>query len=937
MTDEPTAAERYADYRRHRSHPMYRDFTAGYDFALDDFQARACHEIEEGRGVLVAAPTGSGKTVVGEFAVHLALAEGRKCFYTTPIKALSNQKYADLVARHGVDQVGLLTGDNTVNGEAPIVVMTTEVLRNMLYAGSRTLLGLGYVVMDEVHYLADRARGAVWEEVIIHLPESVTLVSLSATVSNAEEFGEWLATVRGETTTIVEERRPVPLYQHVMVGRRLHDLFASSDVDAAAGFVKEGAPVNGELMKVARDDWAATRIKDRRSTRGSGGNGRRGGSGGPRQVGNGRRVWIPSRAEVVDRLEREGLLPAIVFIFSRVGCDAAVTQCLSAGVKLTTPAERDTIFAIVEEQCADLPLDDRHVLGYHDFLDGLTRGVAAHHAGMLPAFKQVVEMLYLRGLCKVVFATETLALGINMPARTVVIEKLSKWNGETHADITPGEYTQLTGRAGRRGLDTEGHGVVLWQPGMNPTEVAGLASTRTYPLRSSFRPSYNMAVNLVHQFGRARSRELLEQSFAQFQADKAVVGLARQVRKAEDALDGYAEAATCHLGDFMEYAGLRRRISDLEKGASKARRSDRRQEAIDSLSRLKPGDVIQVPTGKFAGYAVVVDPGFSDEGPRPYVVTAERQARRLAMIDFPTPVEPVARLKVPRNFSGRNPQMRRDLASALRDKTHGLAPPPPSRTRDRDASAGSSLSGDDAEIAAARTALKAHPCHGCDDREDHARWAERWFKLRRDTETLQRRIERRTNTVARQFDRVCEVLTALEYLQGDEVTERGQHLQRIYSDLDLLAAESMRHGLWDDLTPAELAAVLSVLVYESRRPDDAASPRIPGGRAKEVVAEMVRVWVGLEALERAHHLDFLRRPDPGFAWVAFRWAEGDDLDEVLGGTEMSAGDFVRQMKQLIDLTGQVADAAGGTPLRRTARETLDRLRRGVVAYTSLGE
>ena len=239
---------------------------------------------------------------------------------------------------------------------------------------------------------------------------------------------------------------------------------------------------------------------------------------------------------MIDRLDRDGLLPAIVFIFSRVGCDAAVTQCLNAGVRLTSPEERDTIHELVEESCRDLPDEDRHVLGYHDFLDGLTRGVAAHHAGMLPAFKQVVEELYIRGLCKVVFATETLALGINMPARTVVIEKLSKWNGETHADITPGEYTQLTGRAGRRGLDVEGHGVVLWQPGMNPRELAGLASTRTYPLRSSFRPSYNMAVNLVHQFGGQRSRELLEQSFAQFQADKAVVGLARQQHKAEEAL-----------------------------------------------------------------------------------------------------------------------------------------------------------------------------------------------------------------------------------------------------------------------------------------------------------------------------------------------------------------------------------------------------------------
>ena len=656
------------------------EFADLYDFPLDDFQIRACREIEAGSGVLVAAPTGSGKTIVGEFAVHLGLKTGRKCFYTTPIKALSNQKYYDLVARYGEEQVGLLTGDHTINGEAPIVVMTTEVLRNMLYAGSRTLLGLGFVVMDEVHYLADRERGAVWEEVIIHLPESVALISLSATVSNAEEFGEWLTTVRGSMGTIVEEKRPVPLYQHVMAGRRLLDLFAGSDVDASAGFVREGAPVNDELLKLARDDWASSRMKDRRSPRGrSAARGRapaRGRGGGGRPVGNGRRVWIPSRVDVVDRLDREGLLPAIVFIFSRVGCDAAVTQCLNARVRLTTPQERDTIFQFVEESCRHLPDADLEVLGYDDFLDGLTRGVAAHHAGMLPAFKQCVEQLFVRGLCKAVFATETLALGINMPARTVVIEKLSKWNGETHADVTPGEYTQLTGRAGRRGLDVEGHGIALWQPGMNPRELAGLASTRTYPLRSSFRPSYNMAVNLVHQFGRETTRELLEQSFAQFQADKAVVGLARQLRKSDEALAGYAEAATCDRGDFMEYAQIRNRISEVEKRAAKTRRADRRADALDSLTRLRPGDVIEVPTGKFAGFAVVVDPGLSRDEPRPYVVTADRQARRLGMIDFPTPVQALTRVKVPRNFNGRNPQMRRDLASALRTKTRDLPSPP---------------------------------------------------------------------------------------------------------------------------------------------------------------------------------------------------------------------------------------------------------------------
>ncbi|MFT3871832.1 MAG: DEAD/DEAH box helicase [Nocardioides sp.] len=912
------------------AHSVLGEFAERYPFPLDPFQVEACRAIEDGRGVLVAAPTGSGKTVVGEFAVHVALSTGRKCFYTTPIKALSNQKYADLVAAYGPDQVGLLTGDNTVNGEAPVVVMTTEVLRNMLYAGSRTLLGLGYVVMDEVHYLADRMRGAVWEEVIIHLPESVTLVSLSATVSNAEEFGAWLETVRGDTTTIVEERRPVPLFQQVMVGRRLMDLFASSDVDAAAGFVREGAPVNDQLLRVARDDWASSRLmRDRRSAR----KGRPGSSKNPRSIGNGRRVWIPSRTDVIDRLDRAGLLPAIVFIFSRAGCDAAVRQCLQANIRLTTADERDTIFAYVEDECRHLPDADLNALGYADFLDGLTRGVAAHHAGLLPTFKQVVEGLFVQGLVKVVFATETLALGINMPARTVVLEKLTKFNGETHADITPGEYTQLTGRAGRRGLDVEGHAVVLWQPGMDPRELAGLASTRTYPLRSSFRPSYNMAVNLVHQFGRRRSRELLETSFAQFQADRAVVGLARQVHQAEEALAGYAEAAQCERGDFTEYAALRRQISEAEKGAAKARRADRRAEARESLAALRRGDVIMVPVGKFRGWAVVLDPGSEGEEPRPQVLTAQRQARRLAPMDFPTPVAAVARLRIPKHFNARSPQSRRDLASALRERTRHLDDAPTTRSARRDQPADAATA---ARVADLRAELKAHPCHHCPDREDHARWAERWIKLQRDTGTLQRRIEQRTNTVARTFDRVCDVLTVLGYLDGDVVTDRGRPLMRLYGELDLLAAEALRRGQWEDLDAAELAAVLSALVFESRRSEDT-TPRIPGGQIGDRLTALRREWRELADLERDHRLDFLSEPDPGFAWAAWRWASGDDLDRVLDGADLAPGDFVRWVKQVIDLAGQVADAAGDSPVRHVAREAVRAMRRGVVAYSSLND
>ncbi len=915
-----TPAERYAAFRAQQadSGPALTSFRELYDFDFDEFQVDACRALEAGDGVLVAAPTGSGKTVVGEFAVHLALAHGGKCFYTTPIKALSNQKYNDLLKRYGTAKVGLLTGDNSVNGEAPIVVMTTEVLRNMLYAGSPTLAGLRYVVMDEVHYLADRFRGAVWEEVIIHLPESVRLAALSATVSNAEEFGEWLGEVRGDTTVIVDEHRPVPLWQHMLAGNRLFDLFVDGDRPR----------VNPELISIYREEQRFT------------GRGRRGYSR-SRQAGRGRRAGLVSRADVIERLDAEGLLPAITFIFSRAGCDAAVTECVYAGIRLTDERERHEIRQIVDERTAHLPDEDLRVLGFLEWRDGLERGLAAHHAGMLPTFKETVEELFTRGLVKAVFATETLALGINMPARTVVIEKLDKWNGETHVDLTPGEYTQLTGRAGRRGIDVEGHAVVVWQPGIDPVAVAGLASTRTYPLRSSFRPSYNMAVNLVGQVGRGRARSLLEASFAQFQADRAVVGLTRQLRRSEEALEGYQEAMTCHLGDFREYAAMRRRLSDLESEAARRRGAGRRAQALRSLEALRPGDVIRVPGGRRAGLAVVLDPGLRGDSPAPLVLTGGKQVKRLSAADFPVPVEPIEQLRIPKNFNSRSPRERADLVSTMHAKIgdRDLGRPPRARDLDVDATlarGGAEPGTPEWEIGELRRDLRAHPCHGCADREAHARWAERYYKLLRETEGLRRRVESRSHVIARTFDKVCGVLEELGYLRGERVTPQGRLLAHIYTELDLLTAEALRTGLWDDLDPAELAACVSALVYESRQADEARAPKIPAGAAREAQAAMVRLWADLEAVEKRHGLAFIREPDFGFAWAAFRWARGHGLDAVLSDTELAAGDFVRWVRQLLDLLDQIRDAAPrGGKVRGAAGKAVDALRRGVVAYSSL--
>ena len=937
-------------------------FTRSLAFDLDPFQREACLSLQAGRGVLVAAPTGSGKTLVGEFAVHLALAGGGKCFYTTPIKALSNQKYTELADKYGAAQVGLLTGDTSINGEAPVVVMTTEVLRNMLYADSATLDDLGFVVMDEVHYLADRFRGAVWEEVIIHLPSEVQVASLSATVSNAEEFGAWLDTVRGQTDVIVSEHRPVPLWQHVMVGRKIVDLFAgdtSFDEIAPAGAAavaavsataetagsgviteRAGFEVNPELLSMAR---AESQMNFRGRFGHGGRNQRQRNQRSQREAapqGTRSPVRKASRPQVIASLDRMDLLPAITFIFSRAGCDAAVAQCVSAGLWLTTEQEQLIIARRVDEAAQDIPSDDLDVLGFWSWRDGLLRGLAAHHAGMLPTFKEVVEKLFVDGLVKAVFATETLALGVNMPARCVVLEKLDKFNGEAHVNITAGEYTQLTGRAGRRGIDVEGHAVVLWQPGTDPAAVAGLASRRTYPLNSSFRPTYNMSINLVAQFGRPRAREILESSFAQFQADRSVVGLAKQVRSREESLAGFSKSMSCHLGDFTEYARLRRALSDAENNAAKGTSRARKSLTEDSLSRLLPGDVVDVPSGRAPGLAVVLSSDHHSREPRPAVMTMDNQLRRIGLHDVEGPLAPITRVRIPKSFNAKVPKSRRDLASSVRNAIRESRPPaPPNRNEDFGRAA--ALPNMEKKIADLRRELRAHPCHGCSEREDHARWSERWWKLRQETDGLIRQIQGRTNTIAKTFDRVCGVLSSYGYLDTSDagtlsISPDGQRLRRIYGEKDLLISQSLRMGAFSDLDAAEIAALASVLVYQAKREDRGLRPKMPSVSLESAVDTVVREWSALEDVEEANKLPLTGEPELGLVWPIFKWAKGRHLQEVLSGTDLAAGDFVRWVKQVIDLLDQLAKIPGLEPrIARLCADAITLVKRGVVAYSAV--
>lgn len=907
-------------------------FAEGYGFQLDDYQIDGCQALASGSGVLVAAPTGAGKTVVGEFAVWLAVHQNRKCFYTTPIKALSNQKYHDLVRRWGADRVGLLTGDTVVNGEAQIVVMTTEVLRNMIYAASSTLHNLGYVVLDEVHYLADRFRGAVWEEVILGLSDAVSIVALSATVSNVEEFGDWLREVRGEMALVVSERRPVPLFQHVLVGRKLVDLFAGVAPTARETPGESGAPkVNPELLRVSRAESLRMR-DDSRLPRGRSGRGRRapygsgayGGATHPRFAGKRYSVFRP---DLISVLERAALLPAICFIFSRQGCDQAVRQ--SADLRLTTPEERRRLAGIADGHVAGLPPADLDALGYEDFRYALLNGVAAHHAGLLPTFKAIVEEGFTSGALKVVFATETLALGINMPARTVVLERLVKYNGETHADITPGEYTQLTGRAGRRGIDTEGHAVVAWQPGMDPRAVAGLASRRTYPLRSSFSPTYNMAVNLVSTQGRERARELLEQSFAQFQADRRVVGASREGTHARRELAQALAAVECHLGDFMSYARLRDEISRLESQGAKQRKAAAASEIAQSIAALVAGDIVWVPR---QGWSVVVGTGSDqrrDAGAWVRTLGVDHTVLKIGAQDLRTPLKPCGRLRVPKKFSLRERKDRRNLIGGMAAKLERIDPQPPPDERP------GAVAGQAAAIAALRRELAAHPCHDCPDREAHAVPAAKALRLEREIERSQQLTAAAKNSLAVSFDKVVAVLTDLGYLVDEELTEAGRMLTRVYNELDLVACECVRRGVFEGLDAPALAAVISSLVYESRMGRPMRPARMPERSSEQAQSALRTVWRDVRALERAHRIDNDREPDIGFAEAIWRWSSGQELAKVLSVSGLPAGDFVRWTRQVIDLAGQLSQAVGPGDLRRTCRAVVDSLRRGVIEYDAL--
>jgi ATP-dependent RNA helicase HelY len=607
------------------------------------------------------------------------------------------------------------------------------------------------------------------------------------------------------------------------------------------------------------------------------------------------------------------MLPAITFIFSRAGCDEAVAACLDSGLRLTTVEERARIRAIVDETTAALSDSDLDVLKFDRWLAGLEAGLAAHHAGMVPPFKETVEACFTEGLIKAVFATETLALGINMPARSVVIERLSKFTGERREFLTPGEYTQLTGRAGRRGIDEIGYAIVLWSPFVPFDQVASLASSRTYALRSAFRPTFNMAANLVRRYEPAQAHHLLNLSFAQYQADGAVVRLEARLERQQARLARLREESRCSRGEIEEYRELRAAADVARRSQPSPKRS-----VEDALARLVPGDVIS-HRGKLVG--VISISQRTGGATRVRGITTAQSLVLLDASDFDDAPTPIAQIELPVPYTPNNHKFEHGVAQALLHLR--IDPVPHGRLRERPD-----------ERAGAFLAAEAHPVSDCPDRDAHVRAAAQADRVERELADLRRQVRSHTESLARRFDRVLRLLEAWGYLDGWSLTERGVVLSRTYHECDLLIAEAMTTGVLDGLAPPELAALVSCFTYEHRGPTTPPAPRFPSTTVRTRFAELERLADELNTDEESAGLPRTKAPDAGFADLAHGWAAGEHLADVLEDEVLSGGDFVRNIKQLIDLLRQVGEVAPNPDARAAGRSAADALYRDVVAASS---
>ncbi|MFQ5897402.1 MAG: DEAD/DEAH box helicase [Candidatus Methylomirabilia bacterium] len=859
---------------------LYRSFAARYPFPLDQFQVTAVRAILEADSVIVSAPTGAGKTLIAEFAIFQALARRQRIAYTTPLKALSNQKYADFCRQFGAAEVGILTGDVKVNPRAPVLVMTTEILRNMFYTGG--VEGLGYVVLDECHYIGNEGRGTVWEEIIVSAPKEVALVALSATVANIGEIAEWISLVHRPIVVVTNLDRPVPLSYLV-------------------------ADLSGELHAMEAVRQGTVRLD--------------GEGGAIRRQGRARGRWharpVADPTEVIAGLEERGWLPALYFIFSRAGCERALDEYLAEGKPLLARPQRKEVDATIREAIQESPGMVESSLNQTIF-QALGMGVGLHHAGVLPSVKRLVERLFERGLCRVVFATETMSLGIHMPAKTVVLQGLSKRTDRGFRRLTHNELTQMAGRAGRRGIDTEGKCIVALDRRDSLEEALWTVDGPSEPVESQFRLGYgSVTLLLATTSDPATIRRVVESSFGQHQNLKRIRELESETSQTEAALAAVrAYEAPC--GDFSRIGRYRQLRQEVEARRRLQGGGTRRRQV--ALAQAEPGRLVLVRRRGGGGLAAIV----SIHSRRGHRVLADALLPHGSLVRIkPANVKKIfwatSPLALPRDWrqrqSGILAELRKLSLSDLLQREEGHGP--------------------EAKLAA----IECHRCPwGAQSRCDQA-----WKEIEKlDTRLGQRTeiLEALRNAYWQEFCRVVEVLERFDAVKAGALLAKGRLIASLRHDNELLVAETVRRGLLAGASLAEAAALCSCLIEEARSGDGAVVRRFLKQRSRlrktlrqlETVGEIV-----LEA-QRQHHLGLPCSVQPGFMPAVYRWASGDDdwagiVENDFGGHE---GDLIRAMRRLIDLLRQLAEAPEvlsplGTLLGQAARA----IDRGVVLESAL--
>ena len=878
---------------------LYRGFERRYAFPLDEFQVRAILAVLEGSSVIVSAPTGAGKTLIAEFAIHEALLRKKRIAYTTPLKALSNQKYADFCRQFGVAEVGLLTGDVKVNPRAPILVMTTEILRNMFYTGS--LEGLAHVVLDECHYMGDEGRGTVWEEIIVNAPKDVTLVGLSATVANVRQIAEWISLVHRPIVPIVHPERPVPLQYLV--------------ADLAAEIHPLDAVRAGRARLIGIED---------------------GGDGDRRGRFYARRV--ASVTAMIEELEARKWLPAIYFIFSRTGCERALEDVLGEGRPLLDRAQRREV-----EQAIGDAVEENPVLGAsainQTIFQAMALGVGVHHAGILPSLKRLTEVLFERGLVRVVFATETMSLGIHMPARSVVLQGLTKRTDRGFQTLSHNQLTQMAGRAGRRGIDPEGKCILALDARDSLTDVLAVVDGPAEPIESQFRLGYGSVALLLQTVRDEEAiRRIVESSFGQFQNLRQIKKLEAEVAETErDLAEAEGYAAPCgELDRIGRYRALR--------AEAEARRRELGMRARPTRSRgledVEPGRVVLLRqrggsglgvvlgTHRLRGNRVLVDALL------PHGSVVRTKPGSVKRVFWATP--PLLLPPAVRNLAAHHRGWGRDFRETMGREGGGLL----ERLRDLDVA--SLLERERERGEGPEDAMERIECHAC-PWEARPRCDAAWRQI----EKLRRRLEQRQtglatlrNALWQEFLRVMEVLDAFDAVQKGELRPKGRLVAALRHDHELLVAESVSRGVFDDATPAEVAALASCLTEEARSGEEAPSRVFLKQRPKlrRRIHQMEEAAAAIVAVQRRVGLYRAVSVQTGFMAAVHRWASGDDdwpriVAESFGGHE---GDLIRAMRRLIDVLRQLAEAPEvPDPVADAARAGARVLDRGIVLESAL--